>query len=33
VLVTHEKYIADYSARVVYLRDGQVVTEDTGILR
>jgi putative ABC transport system ATP-binding protein len=33
VLVTHEKYIADYSARVVYLRDGQVVSEDAGILR
>jgi putative ABC transport system ATP-binding protein len=33
VLVTHEKYIAEYSARVVYLKDGQVVSEDSEILR
>jgi putative ABC transport system ATP-binding protein len=33
VLVTHEKYIADYSARVIYLRDGRVVKEDAEILR
>jgi putative ABC transport system ATP-binding protein len=33
VLVTHEKYIAEYSRRVVYLRDGQVVNEDTEVLR
>jgi putative ABC transport system ATP-binding protein len=33
VLVTHEKYIAEYSRRVVYLRDGQVVSEDAEILR
>lgn len=33
VLVTHEKYIADYSNRIVYLKDGVVVSEDTSILR
>jgi putative ABC transport system ATP-binding protein len=33
VLVTHEKYIAEYSKRVVYLKDGQVVSEDAEILR
>jgi putative ABC transport system ATP-binding protein len=33
VLVTHERYIADYSKRIVYLRDGEVVSEDAGILR
>lgn len=33
VLVTHEKYIAEYSKRVIYLKDGRVVTEDTSILR
>ncbi len=33
VLVTHEKYIAQYSRRVVYLRDGEVVTEDAEVLR
>jgi putative ABC transport system ATP-binding protein len=33
VLVTHEKYIAEYSRRVIYLRDGQVINEETGILR
>jgi putative ABC transport system ATP-binding protein len=33
VLVTHEKYIAEYSRRVVYLRDGQVVSEDADVLR
>jgi len=33
VLVTHEKYIAEYSRRVVYLRDGQVVSEDVEVLR
>ena len=33
VLVTHEKYIAEYSRRVVYLRDGQVVSEDAEVLR
>jgi putative ABC transport system ATP-binding protein len=33
VLVTHEKYIADYSRRVVYLKDGRVVSEEAGILR
>ncbi|MFH1313336.1 MAG: ABC transporter ATP-binding protein [Candidatus Eisenbacteria bacterium] len=33
VLVTHEKYIADYSARVIYLRDGRVVKEDAEVLR
>jgi putative ABC transport system ATP-binding protein len=33
VLVTHEKYIADYSARVIYLRDGMIVKEDAEILR
>jgi putative ABC transport system ATP-binding protein len=33
VLVTHEKYIAEYSARVIYLKDGRVVKEDAEILR
>jgi len=33
ILVTHEKYIAEYSRRAVYLRDGQVVSEDAEILR
>jgi putative ABC transport system ATP-binding protein len=33
VLVTHEKYIADYSRRVVSLRDGEVVDEGTKVLR
>jgi len=33
VLVTHEKYIAEYSRRVVALRDGEVVNEGTGVLR
>jgi putative ABC transport system ATP-binding protein len=33
VLVTHEKYIAEYSRRVVYLRDGEVVSEDAEVLR
>jgi len=33
VLVTHEKYIADYSRRIVSLRDGEVVSDGTKILR
>jgi putative ABC transport system ATP-binding protein len=33
VLVTHEKYIAEYSKRVINLRDGRVVSEDTSVLR
>ncbi|MFC1799692.1 ABC transporter ATP-binding protein [Candidatus Eisenbacteria bacterium] len=33
VLVTHEQYIADYSRRVVSLRDGEVVTDGTKVLR
>jgi putative ABC transport system ATP-binding protein len=33
VLVTHEKYIAEYARRVIYLRDGQVISEESGILR
>jgi putative ABC transport system ATP-binding protein len=33
VLVTHEKYIAEYSRRVVHLRDGRVVSEDAEVLR
>ena len=33
VLVTHERYIAEYSRRVVYLRDGRVVSEDSDVLR
>jgi len=33
VLVTHERYIADYSRRIIALRDGRVVSEDAGILR
>jgi putative ABC transport system ATP-binding protein len=33
VLVTHERYIADYSHRIITLRDGEVVSEDVGILR
>jgi len=33
VLVTHEKYIADYSRRVISLRDGEVVSEGTRVLR
>jgi putative ABC transport system ATP-binding protein len=33
VLVTHERYIAEYSRRVIYLKDGKVVSEDIEILR
>jgi putative ABC transport system ATP-binding protein len=33
VLVTHERYIADYSHRIITLRDGRVVSEDAGVLR
>jgi putative ABC transport system ATP-binding protein len=33
VLVTHERYIADYSHRIITLRDGRVVSEDVGVLR
>jgi putative ABC transport system ATP-binding protein len=33
VLVTHEKYIAEYSKRVINLKDGEIVTEDTSVLR
>jgi putative ABC transport system ATP-binding protein len=33
VLVTHEKYIAEYSRRVVSLRDGEVVDEGAKVLR
>jgi putative ABC transport system ATP-binding protein len=33
VLVTHEKYIADYSKRMVYLKDGRVVVPEDGTLR
>jgi putative ABC transport system ATP-binding protein len=33
VLVTHERYIADFSRRIIALKDGAVVSEDTGILR
>jgi putative ABC transport system ATP-binding protein len=33
VLVTHEKYIADYSHRMIYLKDGQVVMSGEGTLR
>jgi len=33
VLVTHERYIADYSHRIITLRDGYVVNEDAGVLR
>ena len=33
VLVTHEKYIADYSNRMIYLKDGQVVTPEKDTLR
>lgn len=33
VLVTHEKYIADYSERTIYLRDGQVVSPESETLR
>ena len=33
VLVTHEKYIADYSRRVVSLRDGEVVDDGSRVLR
>jgi putative ABC transport system ATP-binding protein len=33
VLVTHERYIADYSHRIITLRDGEVVSEDAGSLR
>jgi putative ABC transport system ATP-binding protein len=33
VLVTHERYIAEYSRRVIYLRDGHVVSEDAEVLR
>jgi putative ABC transport system ATP-binding protein len=33
VLVTHEKYIAEYSRRVIYLRDGEIVSEEAGLLR
>jgi putative ABC transport system ATP-binding protein len=33
VLVTHERYIADYSRRIIALKDGRVVAEDAGVLR
>lgn len=33
VLVTHEKYIAEYASRIIYLRDGLIVSEDVGVLR
>ncbi|HVP57219.1 MAG TPA: ABC transporter ATP-binding protein [bacterium] len=33
VLVTHERYIADYSRRIITLKDGRVVSEDTSVLR
>jgi putative ABC transport system ATP-binding protein len=33
VLVTHERYIAEYSRRVITLKDGSVVSEDSGVLR
>jgi putative ABC transport system ATP-binding protein len=33
VLVTHERYIADFSRRIIALKDGAVVGEDTGVLR
>ena len=33
VLVTHEKYIADYSRRIISLRDGEVVDAGSGVLR
>ncbi len=33
VLVTHEKYIADYSGRIVSLRDGEIVEAGSGVLR
>ena len=33
VLVTHERYIADYSARIIALMDGRVVKEDADVLR
>lgn len=33
VLVTHERYIADYAKRIIFLRDGKIVSEDAGILR
>jgi putative ABC transport system ATP-binding protein len=33
VLVTHEKYIADYSRRMIYLKDGRVVTPEADTLR
>ncbi len=33
VLVTHERYIADYAKRIIFLKDGKIVSEDAGILR
>jgi len=33
VLVTHEKYIAEYANRTIHLRDGLIVSEDAGVLR
>ena len=33
VLVTHEQYIAEYSDRVISLRDGRVVTDGADVLR
>jgi putative ABC transport system ATP-binding protein len=33
VLVTHEKYIADYSRRMIYLMDGKVVAPEADTLR
>ncbi len=33
VLVTHEKYIAEYANRTIHLKDGLIVSEDVGVLR
>lgn len=33
VLVTHEKYIAEYASRIIHIRDGLIVSEDVSVLR
>jgi putative ABC transport system ATP-binding protein len=28
VLITHEKYIAEYASRIVHIRDGKIIKEE-----